>query len=71
MDEGNEDHSVDVSQCVTRLREQRVNMVQSVVRMYVLYSDQFVDKFQYAKKLRKKRLNMVQSVYLTDVQSCT
>lgn len=31
VDEGNEDHSVDVSHCVTRLREQRVNMVQSEV----------------------------------------
>ena len=36
VDEGNEDHSVDVSQCVTKLREQRVNMVQSLVRIHVL-----------------------------------
>ena len=31
VDEGEEDHSVDVSQCVSKLREQRVNMVQSQV----------------------------------------
>ena len=32
VDEGEEDHSVDVCKCVSRLREQRVNMVQYEVR---------------------------------------
>lgn len=83
MDEGEEDHSVDVSQCVTKLREQRVNMVQSEAQYEFLYKTVAqvlclrsypVDKVklkQEWKELRKNDGKLLQATYEDLCESVT
>ena len=55
VDEGEEDHSVDVCKCVARLREQRVNMVQYEVRTVLVKLRQFIHCIEHFHLTEKSK----------------